>query len=94
MQADGDGGFEGGCFMVLLDFVCGDVVRSTSRDIDRGTLSGARVVFSREAHEWGGADVVLRWKPIQLWRKGLRITDDEKNGHDHRTHRSNLTKLL
>ena len=41
-----------------------------------------RVVFSREqrAHEWGGADV-LRWKPIQLLRKGLRTTDDGKNGH-------------
>ena len=80
---------------VLLDFVCGDVVRSTSRDIDRGTFEVGRVVFSREqrAHEWGGADV-LRWKPIQLWRKGLRTTDDGKNGHDHRTHTSNLTKLL
>ena len=44
---------------VLLDFVCGDVVRSTSRDIDRGTFEVGRVVFSREqrAHEWGGADV-------------------------------------
>ena len=82
---------------VLLDFVCGDVVRSTSRDIDRGTFEVGRVVFSREqrAHEWGGADV-LRWKPIQLLRKGLRTTDDGKNGHgdDHRTHISNLTKLL
>ena len=67
---------------VLLDFVCGDVVRSTSRDIDRGTFEVGRVVFSREqrAHEWDGADV-LRWKPIQLWRKGLRTTDDGKNGH-------------
>ena len=44
---------------MLLDFVCGDVVRSTSRDIDRGTFEVGRVVFSREqrAHEWGGADV-------------------------------------
>ena len=77
---------------VLLDFVCGDVVRSTSRDIDRGTLKWGGWFFRERAHEWGGADV-LRWKPIQLLRKGLRTTDDGKNGH-HRTHRSNLTKLL
>ena len=97
MQADGDGGFEGGCFM--LDRVGGCystlfVVMWSDRRVATSTEEPevGRVVFSREAHEWGGADV-LRWKPIQLWRKGLRTTDDGKNGH-HQTHRSNLTKLL
>ena len=80
---------------VLLDFVCGDVVRSTSRDIDRGTFEVGRVVFRESRGLMSGAGpMFLRWKPIQLLRKGLRTTDDGKNGHDHRTHTSNLTKLL
>ena len=89
MQADGDGGFEGGCFM--LDRVGGCystlfVVMWSDRRVATLTEEplkwGGWFCFSREqrAREWGGADV-LRWKPIQLLRKGLRTTDDGKNGH-------------
>ena len=90
MQADGDGSFEGGCFMLDRVGGCYSTLfvvmwSDRSRDIDRGTFEVGRVVFSREqrAHEWGGADV-LRWKPIQLLRKGLRTTDAEKTDTDGR----------
>ena len=66
----------GGCYSTLFVVMWSDRRVATSTE----EPEVGRVVFSREAHEWGGADV-LRWKPIQLWRKGLRTTDDGKNGH-------------
>ena len=83
----------GGCYSTLFVVMWSDrrVATSTEEPLkwggwffreSRGLMSGAGPMF-------------LRWKPIQLLRKGLRTTDDGKNGHgpSHTYIKSNQTTL-